>query len=484
MNAPVVPVVLPLLTGAMLAAVGRRRLRWTISLASAALTLAASVRLVGAVREAGIHVVPLGSWPPPFGIPFVADMLAALMCAIASFVALVTLLFVAAEPDPRRERFLHAGWHLLLAGMNGAFLTGDLFNLYVFFEIMLLASYFLLTLGNTRAQAREAFTYVAMNLTASAFFLIAVALLYSATGTLNMADLARRLPEAPPATARAGLALLATAFGVKAAVFPLYFWLPHAYAIPPGGVAAYFGGMLTKVGVYALFRLFTTIQPLGGADPLLLVVGGFTMTLGVLGALAQEEIRRILSFHIVSQIGYMVMALGLQTPLALAAGIFFVLHNIGAKTSLLLVGAAVERAYGSGKLEAVGGLAGRHPALGILFVVAALSLAGVPPFSGFLGKFALVRAGLEADQALVTAVAIAVSLLTLLSMVKIFVNVFWGAPVAPRRPVRFPTLAPVAAIAALSVAWGLGGQSLFDLTEIAARHLLDPAEYGGAVLGR
>ncbi|MDR7478718.1 MAG: proton-conducting transporter membrane subunit [Armatimonadota bacterium] len=481
----VLPVVLPLVVGGTVAALRSAPARAGLALGATAVATGASVALVLAVWRTGIVVTAFGGWPAPFGIVFAADMLGALMTAIAGWVALVTLVMALLSAERRVDRFLPAGWLFLLGGMNGAFLTGDLFNLYVFFEVMLVASYFLLTLGTSRRRAREAFTYVVINLVASTLFLVAVALLYGATGTVNMADLARRLPEASPALSRGGVALLATAFAVKAALFPLYFWLPHAYVLPPGSTAAYFGGMLTKVGVYALFRLFTTIWPLGEPSGWLLLVAGLTMSFGVLGALAQEEIRAILSFHIISQIGYMVMGLGLQSAAGLAGGIFYIIHHIGVKTALLLAGATVEQTYRTGRLERLSGIAAVSPALGALFFVPALSLAGLPPFSGFWAKLALLRAGLEVRQWVIVAVSLAVSLLTLLSMLKIFSGAFWGAPTrAPIvRPIQPAALGAVAAMATLTIAWGLAAHVLLALSATAAEQLLDAAGYRAAVLG-
>jgi multicomponent Na+:H+ antiporter subunit D len=479
------PVAIPLVAGLLCAALPGRRLRWALSVVGAGASVAASAGLVAWVHRHGVAVVYFGGWPAPYGIVFAADLLGALMAAIGSWVALCTLLAFLADPHPRLDPFFHAGWHLMLAGMNGAFLTGDLFNLYVFFEVLLVASYFLLTLGSTRREAREAFGYVAVNLVASTLFLAAVALLYAAVGSVNLADLSRRLPEAPRELVRPAVSLLAVAFGVKAAVFPVYTWLPHAYALPRGPVAAYFGGMLTKVGVYALYRLFTTVQPTRGPEPWLVAVAVLTMVFGVLGALAQEDVRRILSLHIVSQVGYMVFGLGLGTPEAWAGGLFYVLHNIGGKTALLLVGSAVESAYGSGALRVLSGLGHAHPWLGVCFAVPALSLAGIPPFSGFWAKVFLVRAGLEVGEAGAVAASLAVSLLTLLSMMKIFTGVFWGAAAERDEIPRIPRLhyAAVAGMALLMVVWGLGGGVLFELTSAAARSLADPAAYADAVLG-
>lgn len=475
---PALPIVAPLLAAILLIAVSGRRAQRGLGLVGNLAALAASVTLVVLTRGGTVMPIQAGGWAAPFGITLVADMLAALMATIASLIGLMGLVFtIAANRD---DRYVHAGWQFLLAGLNWAFLTGDLFNLYVAYEVMLVASYFLLTHGTTRRQAREAFGYVAINLVASMFFLFAVALIYSATGTLNMAHLAERVPQAPAGPVRAGAMLLLAAFGTKAAIFPLYFWLPHAYAIPPAGIAAFFGGLLTKVGVYSLFRVFTIIFPSGGPDPLLLWSAAGTMLLGVLGALAQEEIRRILAFHIISQVGYMIMGLALASQLGIAGGLFYVLHHIVVKAGLLLAGGAIEETCGTGRLDRLGGIARTNGPLAAAFTICALSLAGVPPFSGFFAKLLLVRAGLEAGQPGIVAVSLVVSLLTLMSMVKIYAAVFWG----PGEPARVPArlVVPAAVMATITVLVGLQARGLFSLTSVAASHLTAPATYVTTVL--
>jgi multicomponent Na+:H+ antiporter subunit D len=475
---PALPIVVPLLAAILLLPGPRRWVQRTLGLAGCLASLAASITLVALTRDGRVMSVQAGGWAAPFGITLVADSLGALMALIAALIGLVGLLFTIAAG--RDDRYVHAGWQFLLAGIDWAFLTGDVFNLYVAYEVMLVSSYFLLTHGTTRRQAREAFGYVAINLVASMFFLFAVALIYSATGTLNMAHLAERVPQAPAAPVRAGAMLLLLAFGTKAAIFPLYFWLPHAYAIPPAGIAAFFGGLLTKVGVYSLFRVFTIVFPSGGSDPLLLWSAAGTMLLGVLGALAQDDIRRILSFHIISQVGYMIMGLALASELGIAGGIFYVLHHIVVKAGLLLAGGAVEETQGTGRLDRLGGLARTNGPLALAFVICALSLAGMPPFSGFYAKLLLIRAGLEVGQPGVVAVSIVVSVFTLMSMLKIYGTVFWGSGTPARAPARL--VLPAAAMAAITVTVGLYAQGLFGLTSTAAAHLTAPQTYIDTVL--
>jgi len=477
---PTVPILVPLLAAVALLPGPPPAPRRLVSLVGVVVTLAAGIALVVVTASGRVLPVQAGGWAAPFGITLVADSLAALMVLISGLVALVGLLFTLAAG--REDRYVAAGWLFLLAGVDWAFLTGDLFNLYVAYEVMLMASYFLLTHGTTRARAREAFGYVAINLLASTFFLFAVALLYSATGTLNMAQLAERVPQAAPGPVRAAATMLLLAFGTKAAIFPLFFWLPHAYAIPPGGVAAFFGGMLTKVGVYSLFRVFTIVFRSDGPDPLLLWSAAGTMLLGVLGALAQDDIRRILSFHIISQVGYMLMGLALASQLGVTGGIFYILHHIVVKVGLLLVGGAIEESQGTGRLDQLSGLARTNGALALVFLICALSLAGVPPFSGFWAKLLLIRAGLEADQPGIVAVSVVVSVLTLMSMMKIYGGAFWG-PGAPRRaPARL--VLPAALLACVTVAVGLQARVLHDLSATAAGHLTAPVTYINTVLRR
>src|SRR5690606_19417091 len=331
--------------------------------------------------------------------------------------------------DANRERFAYYPLlAFLLMGINFSFLSGDLFTLYVAFEVMLMSSFVLLTLGGERPQLGGGIKYVTLNLISSTIFLIAAGLTYAVAGTLNMADLTNRLSElsAPGITTLlAGLFLIA--FGIKAAIFPLFFWLPEAYHTPPIAITALFGGILTKVGIYSMWRILVMIFPqdLAYLQPLILTIAALTMIVGVLGAIAQSEMRRLLSFHIISQIGYLMMGMGLLTTVSLTGAVFFVVHVILAKTALFLVGGITYKLQGSYQLKKMGGFQVSHPWLAVLFLLAALSLAGVPPLPGFWAKMILIQAGLESQQYGVVAVALIVSILTLFSMTKIWHEVFW-----------------------------------------------------------
>jgi multicomponent Na+:H+ antiporter subunit D len=438
--------------------------------------------------------VQVGGWPAPFGITLVADLFSGLLLAVSMATVVGVLVYAIGQLAPAVEaRFFHPLYLTLSAGVAASFLTGDLFNLFVAFEIMLIASYVLITLGADSKGVRPAMTYVVVNLLASTLFITAVALLYAAVGTVNLADLSLRLADLPPELRAALGLLLLVVFGIKAAIFPLFFWLPDSYPTAPTSITAVFAGLLTKVGVYAIVRTQTLLFPHDGPDTLVLALAGATMVVGVLGAVAQDDIKRILSFHIISQIGYMIMGLGLYSVAGLAGATLFIVHQIPVKTSLFLVGGMVEQLMGTGVLERLGGMARRLPLAAGLFMIAALSLAGLPPFSGFFGKLALVQAGLAVDRYAIVAVSLAVSLLTLFSMVKIWTGTFWGPPSAEPvhptvdrrgrlRPAALMTRAAVGVVA-LTLVIAVAADPLYRLSSRAAADLVDPASYRTAVLG-
>lgn len=494
----VLPIVVPMATAVLTLAVWRHPgvQRW-LGVAGSAVHLATAVGLLAQVVTGGILAVQIGNWPAPFGITLVADHLGAAMVLIAAIIGLAVAVYSVGDVDCDRQRHgFYPLYHVLLTGVSGSFLTGDLFNLYVWFEVMLSSSFVLLALGRDRAQIDGAIKYAAINLVSTVTFLIAVGILYGMTGTLNMADLAVRVPQVANAGLLTAVAVLfLVAFGIKAAIFPLFFWLPASYHTPAVSVSALFAGLLTKVGVYALIRTFTLIftHDVGYTHTLLLYVAAATMVTGVLGAAAHYEVRRILSFHIVSQIGYMVMGLALFTPLALAGSVFYVIHHILVKTNLFLVAGLVARRAGTAEIRDIGGLYRAAPFLAVLFMVPAMSLAGVPPLSGFWAKLILIRAGLEAGVWWIVAVALVVGLLTLFSMSKIWLEAFWkprpeAAPplvLAASTPGMVVALyGPVVALALLTVAIGLWGAPLMELGARAAGELLSRDAYIAAVLGR
>lgn len=486
------PFALPLLGAALALLLARRPTaqRW-FAVATMAATAATTVVLLVRVQDVGVAATEVGGWPAPVGITLAVDRFGAIMLVVSALMVLAVHVYAVGQPGTDvSSRWFHPLYLVLSAGVSLSFLTGDLFNLFVAFKVMLIASYVLITLGARTDQVRTAMTYVVINLLASTLFLTAVALLYTVTGTVNLADLAGRLEALDPTLVTVLSLLFLVVFGVKAAIFPLFFWLPDSYPTAPTPVTAIFAGLLTKVGVYAIIRTQTLLFPDTGGSDVLLWLAGPTMLVGVLGAIAQSDVKRILSFHIVSQIGYMVFGLALSTLAGLAATVFYVIHHIVVKTSLFLVGGLVEVEHGTGQLHRLGGLVHRRGFVAALFLVPALSLAGLPPFSGFIGKLGLVQAGFAADAALVTAISLLVSLLTLFSMTKIWGGVFWGTP-EDAEDATAPTVAPprlmvaaTAATVALSLAIAVAAGPIYDLAEQAAADLLDPAGYRTAVLGR
>ena len=492
------PIVFPLAGIALCALLWNRpQVQRGVGLLASLGLFASSIGLLIATYDGTVLVTQFGSWRAPFGITFVADMLAAAMVAITGLMAVAVSIYgLASDPEPRERAFYHPLYQGLVFGVTGAFLTGDIFNLYVWFEIMLISSFGLLALGGGRAQLDAGVKYVALNLVATTFFLIAVGFLYGLTGTLNMADLARVLPTIENQGLVTTLAVLfLVSFGAKAAVFPLFFWLPAAYHTASAPVVAIFAALLTKVGVYAIIRTFTLLfdGAAGYTGPIIGTIAALTMVTGVLGAAAHFDIRRILSFHIISQIGYMLFGIAVATPLAIAGSILYVIHHIIVKANLFLIAGAVHRAGGSFHLKDIGGLYQGLPILGVLFLIPALSLAGLPPLSGFWSKYTVIKASLDAGHIALAVTGLIVGLLTLYSMLKIWNEAFWKA--APERTkaamqswrhdpsTRLLMLTPIVTLAAITLTIGLFAEPFVDYSMRAANQLMNKSIYIDAVFG-
>ena len=496
-----IPVALPLVAAALSLVLSRRRTAQRIlGVVVTGTVFAISVVLLYGAHTDGPVVMQLGGWEAPLGITLIVDRLSGLMLSVSSLVVFAVLLYALGQLDLDRETlYFHPLYLVLTAGVCASFVTGDLFNLFVAFEIMLISSYVLITLGGTRRQLRSGTTYIVINVVASTLFVTAVALLYSATGTVNMAQLAVRVGELPELL-RTGFSLLfLVVFGVKAGLFPLFFWLPDSYPTAPAPVTAVFAGLLTKVGVYAIIRSQTLLFPHEGPSTLLLSIAGATMLVGVIGAIAQNDVKRILSFHIISQIGYMILGLGLFTVAGLAGGILYIIHHIVVKTALFLVSGILEVTTGTGSLDRLGGMAKRLPVVAVLFGIAALSLAGLPPFSGFVAKLTLVQAGLDVQRYVVVGVSLLVSLLTLYSMVKIWSNAFWGpstgmlpadetARETGEGPLGLLTTRPMTVVGTgllvvASIVIAVAAAPIYEITRHSADDLLTRDGYIQAVLG-
>jgi len=489
MRALVLPILVPLSTAVILLLAPRRPvLQRSIALVGSIALLISAVLLFRHVEADGIQVLQMSGWSAPFGITLVADLLAAMLVVAVGIVAVAATAAAFAGVDPRRESF---GYHpliqILLMGVSGAFLTGDLFNLYVWFEVMLVASFVLMALHRTSAQVEAAFKYVTINLIASSIFLTALGLLYGVTGTLNMAHLATLGPAIRTPGVDVVLAVLfVIAFSIKAGLFPLFFWLPASYHTPPAPVGAVFAGLLTKVGVYALMRIFTLLFQ--SAPPalftLLLAMSVATMVIGLVAALNERDFRRILSFNLVGHIGYTTACLSLLSPAALAAGIFYVLHHIVVITNLFLVSGVLLRLRRTSDMAGLGGLYRTQPAFSALAMVPIFSLAGVPPLSGFLGKLAIIEGTFDAGAYWVGAMVLVVGLLTLLSMGRTWADGFWTPADTPDAMTPgTPLLVAIAGLSVVTLAITVGAEPLFALTLRAAQQLLHPHDYVTAVLG-
>ncbi|MEU4687135.1 Na+/H+ antiporter subunit D [Streptomyces xinghaiensis] len=493
------PVILPLLAAGLSIAL-RRHLRAQRSLSTAVLVIVLTVAfllLVLADRR-GPLVLPVGGWEAPAGITLVADRLSALLLTVSLLVALAVLLFSmgqgTAERRGRVATAFHPAYLLLAGGVGLAFLTGDLFNLFVAFEAMLGASYVLITLNAGTQRTRAGMTYVLVSLTSSLLFITAIALVYAATGTVNLAQLGERTAALPDGLRSALGLLLLVVFGIKSAMVPLHFWLPDSYPTAPAPITAVFAALLTKVAVYAMVRTQTLLFPREETWVLLAVLAVATMLLGILGALAQDDINRLLSFTLVSHIGFMLFGLALFDVAGLTGTILYVVHHIVVQATLFLVAGLIVRGAGTPALRRLEGRAPPPALLALLFLVPALSLSGIPPLSGFVAKLALLRAGAAdggaAAYALVAA-ALLTSLLTLAAMARLGRSAFSGAPrpdprtppapAAPRRPARLMA-ATTAGMALAGVTLVVLAGPLARISERAAEDLMDRDPYRSAVL--
>ena len=481
----VAPVLAVLLAGTLALLFGGRAQRG-ILVAGTLGHLSACVALFVRVLADGVQVYHLGGWTAPLGIAFAADSFSAVLVVLTGLLgAAVAFQAAGSTPEEQLGTGTPALVFFLLAGVDAAFLTTDLFHLYVAFELLLLSSFVLLVAGGGREQRVAAVRYLVPGVLSSMLLLGGVGLTYGLTGTLFMPEAGDRVAELGPSTAvRAVAGVLALAFALKAAVFPVFAWLPASYPAASSAMAALFSGLLTKVGVYALVRVFTLVFPgeMSWLGPLMLVVAGATMVVGVLGALAQWEMQRLLTFHVVSQVGYLVVGFALGTRAALASTVFYVFHNSVAKACLLLATGVVRTRRGTDRLRELGGITKSDPLLAGLFLVAALALAGIPPLSGFWAKLLVLRAAVQSEAWIVLAVAAGVGLLTLLSMAKIWTTAFWGnepeAAATDSSPARgVLELAPVALLALVAVALGLLAGPALEVADRAASELLDPSAY-------
>lgn len=488
----IAPVALPLIFGAVLLMLRHRTATQPgLAVAALAILFAVDAGLLTHVWTGGPVVMTMGRWLPPFGISFVADMLGATLVATAGLVSLLCGIFSISTVNFAGRRYgFYPFLLLMMAGVNGSFLTGDIFNLYVWFEVFLISSFGLIILGSGRRQIDGATKYAILNLVATTLFLIATGYLYGIFGTLNMADIARKAPELRGIAPLMTLATLyLVAFGMKAAAFPLNFWLPASYHTPRIVVAALFAGLLTKVGIYALLRTLVMLFPpertaLSGII-IWLAIG--TMLIGILGALAQSDVRRLLGFVVVSGIGFMLAGIGLGDPAGLAGTVVYAVHSMLVMTALYLLAGLMRRAGDGYSLNSLAGLYRTDPLMAAVALLLVFAAAGLPPGSGLWPKVMLVQASLGMGVWWLALAILITGLLTTLALGRVFVLAFWRAreeadeETERDRESNRGAYAAVLVICVPIVLIGIWPEPLIGAAQVAVDGLLNPATYVGAV---
>ncbi len=488
-NLIVYPIILPLLTGMLLIFLRRYPLtQRAISFVSVSITLVLAGALITRVKDSGIQTLNVGGWDAPFGITLAADMMAAILVFTTLVISLVGLIFTYRSIGHAHERhYVYPMILVLICGVNGSFLTGDIFNLFVFFEVMLISSYVLLNLGGKKAQLRESIKYVLINIVSSTLFVVAIAYLYSIVGTLNMAHLSERVAAAGQDGLMTTVSLLfLIVFSVKAGLF-LFFWLPGSYSAPPVAISAIFAALLTKVGIYAIMRMFTLIfyhQP-QVTHTLMMVMGALTMILGAFGAIGYSGIRKILAYNVIVSVGFILFGVGVASAASLSGAMYYLVHDMLAKALIFILGGAIIRIAGTDQLADINGLIKYRPWLGWLFLLSALALAGVPPLSGFVGKVMILQGGVERGYYLMAIIGLLSSLLVLYSVLKVFVQSFWGETLlseGEEHATGKSALVPGVILSLLIVGLGLGAEWALDYIEVAVHTMLNPGVYIDAVL--
>ncbi|MRX73577.1 Na+/H+ antiporter subunit D [Bacillus lacus] len=489
-NLVILPILIPLLAGIILIFFNKNIAvqKW-ISVIASLLSIGSAAVLVQNVLNNGIQTLKIGGWQPPYGIVLVADQFAALLVLSTAVLGLTGILFSFKTIGIERERFYYyAVVQFLLVGVTGAFLTGDIFNLFVFFEVMLMSSYMLIVHGGTKVQLRESIKYVLVNIISSALFVVAVAYLYAVTGTLNIADLSVRVAASGQTGLLTVIAILfLVVFGLKGGIFPLYFWLPSSYQAPPSAVTALFGALLTKVGVYAIARVFSIVfyHDIGYTHTILAWLAAFTILLGVIGAIAYWDVKQIVIYNIIVAVGVILFGIAVYTPAGMEGAIYYLIHDMIIKGALFFLAGAMVVITGTSNLKKMGGLMKNHPLLGWMFFIAAISLAGIPPLSGFIGKLKIVQGGFEAGQYTIAMVVLLSSLLVLYSIMKIFMKGFWGEQVLTKEQEKGSEkglILPIAILLAISIGYGFGVEFLSPYVTQAAETLMNPDLYIQAVL--
>ncbi|WP_299203590.1 complex I subunit 5 family protein [Brumimicrobium sp.] len=454
--------------------------------------------LFSQVWTEGIQSVQLGNWKAPFGITMVADTFAVTLIVLTNIVALAVSIISTRNMVSSRLKFgYYAIFHFLIMGLSGAFITGDLFSLYVWFEVIIISSFVLLTIGGRNIQIEGAVKYFTLNMLSSIIFLTGIAMVYGVTGSLNMAELSRIIPEIENQGLVHTISLIFfIGFGVKSGVFPLYFWLPASYHTPPAAVSALFAGLLTKVGIYAMIRVFTLIFPLGEINQMILmVVAGFTIFFGGIGALVQKDIQRIFSYLIICHIGFMVGGLSLFTEVAIVGAVMYMFHDIIVKATLFLIGGVMYRIFGSTRLYDMGGLMDNYPRLSFLFAIPMFALVGVPPLSGFWPKVSLFMASYTQGEMFLLIMFIFASLITLVIIAKIWNSTFSKKPVEREKRKAFKYfekfsfaekaayIVPIIILVGVTLYYSFFAEHFQVISERIGKELMNTEHYYNAVFG-
>ncbi|MFC3039133.1 Na+/H+ antiporter subunit D [Virgibacillus xinjiangensis] len=489
-NLAVLPIIIPLISAVILIFSNSNvQISRGLTRLFSIISLGISGYILWYVAENGTVVLETGDWAAPYGIILVMDGLAALLVFTTNIVAVACAFYAPHAGLGEKERFyFYSFFFFLITGVSGAFITGDLFNLFVFFEVLLMASYALITLGGGKTQLRESLKYLLINLFSSMLFVTAVAMLYGVVGTLNMAHIAQRVQEVEQQGILTTIAiLLFFVFATKAAVFPLYYWLPHSYIQPNVVVSALFGALLTKVGIYSILRVFTLIfvHQVELTHELFIWIAGLSMVFGVIGALSTNNIKLIIAYNIIPAIGFVLLGIAVLNQDGISGSVYYLVHDMIIKTALFLLVGIIAYVAGTSDLKKMGGLIHHYPLLGWLLFLSGLVLAGIPPFSGFIGKLLLLQGAVEANEIVILLVGLLTSLLILYSIVKIFIRGFWGDKEPMAHTAGKSTkglLVPVAFLLALSVLLGVGAELFYPLVEGIAAELVDPQIYIDSVL--
>lgn len=487
-NMIVFPLILPVMTAILLVFFRHNlMLQRIVSITTMATVTVISAVMVWAVVAKGILRLDFSGWQPPYGILFVADSFAALLVFTASLVTTIILLYATCTIGEKRERnFFYTFVLLMIAGVNGSFLTGDIFNLFVCFEVMLLASYVLITLGGERVQLRESIKYVLINVVASWLFLVALAYLYSTMGTLNMAHIALRVTEAGqgPLLTTVSLVFLLV-FALKAGLL-LFQWLPGSYSAPPTAIAALFAALLTKVGIYALYRTYTLLFTHDTMPYKLIgVMAVITIVAGCLGALSGRDVRTIAVYNVLIGVGFILLGLAIGTEVAFQGAIYYVMHDIIAKAFLFLCVGTMIYLTGETVIDKMSGLIRNYPLFGWLYFIVMCALAGIPPLSGFVGKVLIGQAAVEQGTYVLLAVGFGSSIIVLYSLLRIFLSSFFGEtiiPIGDEMPMPKTVILPIVMLATLTIMLGVGAEYIAVYVQDAAHVLANPSIYIEAVL--